>query len=147
MDQNTSAKDKLEGFINKLRFLGYEIELYSNKPQIYKIDGELVNVRSRGKYKQPTDTSRIFWYSVAFSVLQEVKWVIYLTTEPDYFVMLPSSLLKNLIGYMYSDFHKSDVGIFDIDWDNLDIVLKQGKREPIGSFYHNLVHKEDYPRF
>lgn len=96
MTQNIQAKESLEGFINKLMSLGYRVTKVSKKPQIYSINGELVNIRSRGKSKEPADGSRLFWYSVAFSVLQDVKWVIYIMTESDYFVMLPSSFLETL---------------------------------------------------
>ena len=146
MARNVQAEEKLEGFINKLASLGYRIKEVRKKPQIYSINGELVNIRSRGKHKDTADGSRLFWYSIAFSVLQEVKWVIYITTTPDYFVMLPSSFLESLKERMYPDMNKVDVGVFDIDWDGLAIEL-QGERKSINEYYHNLIHPADYPRF
>jgi len=106
-----------------------------------------VNIRSRGKSRETADESRRFWYSITFSVLQEVKWVIYLTTDSDYFVMFPSNLLESFKDRMYPDRSKAGVGVFDIDWDNLTIDLKQGERISIDDYYHNLIHLEDYPRF
>jgi len=147
MTQNIQTEEKLEGFINKLASLGYRVTKVSKKPQIYSIDGELVNIRSRGKAKETADGSRLFWYSVAFSVLQDVQWVIYLMTESDYFVMLPSSFLESLKERMYPDESNAGVGVFDIDWDGLAIELKQSERIPIDDYYHNLIHPEDYPRF
>ena len=147
MTRNIQAEEKLEGFINKLVSLGYRVTKVSKKPQIYSINSELVNIRSRGKSKETADGSRLFWYSVAFSVLQDVKWVIYIITESDYFVMLPSSFLESLKDSMYPDRKNAGVGVFDIDWDNMTIDLKQGERISIDDYYHNLIHLEDYPRF
>jgi len=107
----------------------------------------MVNIRSRGKSRVTADGSRTFWYSVAFSVLKEVKWVIYLTTGPDFFVMLPSSFLETVRDRMYPDGSKDGVGVFDIDWDSLKMELRQGERVPIAEYYHNLIHQEDYPIF
>ncbi len=147
MTRNIQTEEKLEGFINKLESLGYRVAKVSKRPQIYSINDELVNIRSRGKSKETADGSRLLWYNVAFSVLQDVKWVIYMTTGPDYFVMLPSSFLGNLKGRMYPDKSKAEVGVFDIDWDSMTIELKQGKRISIDDYYHNLIYQEDYPRF
>ena len=147
MARNIQAKEKLGGFINKLASLGYEVRAVRKKPQIYSINGELVNIRSRGKHKDTTDGSRLFWYNIAFSVLQEVKWVIYLMTDSDYFVVFPSSFLESLKGRMYPDRNKANVGVFDIDWDGLAIELGQGKRISINDYYHNLIDRECYPRF
>ena len=147
MARNIQAKEKLEGFINKLASLGYRVTEVHKKPQIYSISGELVNIRSRGKTKETADGSRLFWYSVAFSVLKDVKWVIYMATEPDYFVMLPSSFLESLKDRMYPDRSKAGVGVFDVDWDSMMIELKQGERISINDYYHNLIYLEDYPTF
>jgi hypothetical protein len=146
MMRNNMAKEKLEGFINKLELRGYQVKEAQKKPQIYCINGELVKVRSRGKVKEIADGSRLFWYDVAFSVLEEVKRVIYLATEANYFLILPSSFLKSLKDGMYPVRSKAGVGVFDIDWDSLMIEL-QGKREPIDRYYHNLIYRKDYPIF
>lgn len=147
MTRNVQAEEKLDGFINKLTSLGYKVTEVQKKPQIYSINGELVNIRSRGESKETVDGSRLFWYSVAFSVLQDAKWVIYMTTEPDYFIMLPSSFLESLKDRMYPDSSKAGVGVFDIDWDSMMIELKQGERISIDDYYHNLIYLEDYPTF
>ena len=47
---------------------------------------------------------------------------------------------------MYPDYNNPGVGVFGIDWNSLSIELK-GKRISLGSFYLNLIHKEDYPEF
>ena len=146
MTRNVQAEEKLEGFINKLASSGYRVTEVHRKPQIYSINGELVNIRSRGKSKETTHGRR-FWYSVTFSVLQEVRWVIYLTTDSDYFMMFPSSFLESLKERMYPDRKNAGVGVFDIDWDNEMIVLKEGEVIRIGEYYHNLIHPADYPRF
>jgi hypothetical protein len=146
MARNVQAEEKLEGFINKLASSGYRVTEVYRKPQIYSINGELVNIRSRGKSKE-TAHGRRFWYSVTFSVLQEVRWVIYLTTDSDYFMMFPSSFLESLKEHMYPDRKNAGVGVFDIDWDNEMIVLKQGEVIRIDEYYHNLIHPADYPRF
>jgi hypothetical protein len=146
MAQNMQAEEKLEGFINKLESLGYRVTEYGRKPQIFSISGELVNIRSRGKAKETTH-GRHFWYSVTFSVLQEVRWVIYLTTDSDYFMMFPSRFLENLKERMYPDRKNARVGVFDIDWDNEMIVLNQGELICISEYYHNLIHPANYPRF
>jgi hypothetical protein len=146
MARNIQAEEKLEGFINKLESLGYEVREVCKKPQIYSINDELVNIRSRGKSRKTTH-GRQFWYSITFSVLQEVKWVIYLMTDSNYFMMFRSSFLDRHKDRMYPDRQKAEVGVFDIDWDNEMIVLKEGEVIPINDYYHNLIHPEDYPRF
>jgi len=145
MTEDTQAENKLDEFIDKLASLGYDIQQESKKPQIYSIDGQLVNIRSRSEHKL-ADGNRLFWYSVTYSVLQEVKWVIYLMTTSDYFVMLPSSFLQLYKEDMYEDNKNSGVGVFDIDWDGLAIELK-GKRIPIDGYAHDLVQREYYPTF
>ena len=146
MTRNTQAEEKLEGFISKLESLGYRVREARKKPQIYSINGEFVNIRSRSKHKEAS-YGRLFWYSIAFNVLHEVKWVIYLTTESDYFIKFPSSFLENLEDRMYPDRNKAGVGVFDIDWDNEKIVLKQGERVSIRDYYHNLIDEDYYPFF
>jgi len=147
MARNIRAKEKLEGFINKLTSRGYTVEKVQNKPQIYSINGKLVNIRSRGKTKETADGSRLFWYDVTFSVLEDVKWVIYIATGFDYFVMLPSNFLEGLRDRMYKSRSNAGVGVFDIDWDSMTIELKQGERISINDYYHNLVNQKDYPSF
>ena len=73
MTRSVQAEEKLDGFINKLTSLGYRVTEVQKRPQIYSINGELVNIRSRGKSRETADGSRLFWYSVAFSVLQDAK--------------------------------------------------------------------------
>lgn len=146
MTRSVESEEKIEDFINKLSSLGYKIQEVRKKPQLYSINDELVNIRSRGKHKNAA-YGRSFWYSVTFNVLQEVKWVIYLMTSSDYFIMFPSSFLENLKDRMYSDRSKTGVGVFDIDWDNEMIVLKQGELIRISEYYHNLIHPDDFPRF
>ncbi len=145
MTRNIEAEEKLEGFINKLASLGYRVREVRKKPQIYSINDELVNIRSRGKSKEIVG-GRGFWYDVTFSVLQYVKWVIYITTESDYLFMFPSSFLESLKDRMYPNRRNAGVGVFDIDWDNEMIILKEGEIRHIGEYYHNLIHPEHYPR-
>jgi len=146
MTRGTQAEEKLEDFINKLESLGYRIQKVRKKPQIYSINDELVNIRSRGK-SQETTYGRRFWYSVTFSVLQYVKWVIYLTTDSDHFMMFPSSFLDSHKDCMYPDRKNAGVGVFDIDWDNEMIVLKEGEVIRVGEYYHDLTDEDYYPRF
>ena len=145
MAQNTNAKAKLRAFINKLASLGYGVREVRKNPQIYSINDELVNIRSRGKPRVTADGNKSFWYSIAFSVLRKVKWVIYITTNSDYFVMLPSSFLDNLKNRMYPDESKAETRVFNIDWDSLAIELSQGERISIREYYHNLIEPECYP--
>lgn len=144
MTRSSQSEEKLEGFINQLASLGYRIEEVQKKPQVYSINGELVNIRSRSKHRNAV-YGRSFWYDIAFSVLHEVKWVIYLMTESDYFVMFPSSFLENIKDRMYPARNRAGVGVFDIDWDNLMIVLKQGERVSIRNYYHNLIDEDYHP--
>ena len=146
MSRNVQAKEKLEDFINKLASSGYEVRAVRKKPQIYSLNDELVNIRSREK-SQETTYGRRFWYSVTFSVLQYVKWVIYLTTDSDHFMMFPSSFLDSLKDRMYPDRKNAGVGVFDIDWDNEMIVLKEGEVIRAGEYYHDLTDEDYYPRF
>jgi len=146
MIRSTHTKEKLDEFINKLESLGYNVIPIRKKPQIFSINNELVNVRCRGKEKTIAG-GRGYWYSIAFNVLQEVKWVIYVTTTSDYFFIFPNTFLDNLKDQMYLDKQKSDTGVFDLDWDNLKIVLKQGEIKSIDEYYYNLLHDDDYPIF
>ena len=127
------SEDKLQSFIEKLLSLGYRVAEVSKKPQIYSINGVLVNIRVRSKFKR-ANGNRVFWYSVTFSVLKKVSWVIYITTTHDYFFMLPSSFLESLKDRTYPDRKNDNVGVFDIDWDDSSIFLKQGERIPIISY-------------
>lgn len=146
MTRNIHTEVKLEDFINKLASRGYNVSVVKKKPQIFSIDGTLVNIRCRGKSKEITG-GRGFWYSISFNVLQEVKWVIYITTTPDYFFMFPNTFLENLKDRMYPDKNKAGVGVFDLDWDNEMIVLRQGDVIRIGEYNHNFINPDDYPRF
>ena len=146
MTRGMQAEEKLEGFISKLESLGYRVRELRKKPQIYSINDELVNIRSRGK-SQETTYGRRFWYSVTFSVLQYVKWVIYLTTDSDHFMMFPSNFLDSHKDRMYPDRKNAGVGLFDIDWDNEMIVLKEGEVIRVGEYYHDLTDEDYYPRF
>ena len=146
MTRSIQAEEKLEGFISKLESLGYRVRKVPKKPQIYSINDELVNIRSRGK-SQETTYGRRFWYSVTFSVLQYVKWVIYLTTDSDHFMMFPSSFLDSHKDRMYPDRKNAGVGVFDIDWDEETITLKQGEIVSVSDYYHQLDDPEYYPRF
>jgi hypothetical protein len=70
MAENINADAKLKGFINKLVSLRYRVREVSKRPQIYSINDELVNIRSRWKPRETADGNRSFWYDVAFSVLR-----------------------------------------------------------------------------
>jgi hypothetical protein len=141
-----NTKQKLHDFVDKLDSLGYKVEPVSNRPQIFSIDDKLVNIRCRGKSKMIAD-GRGFWYSISFDILQKVKWVIYITTTSEYFFMFPSTFLENHKESMYQDNNKAGVGVFDLDWDNEMIILKQGEVIPIREYYQNLVNEDDYPQF
>jgi len=147
VDQDVSCKKKVRDLLHELRSLGYSVEEVSKRPQVYSIDNELVNVRCRGKTRENTyGEDRVFWYSVSFNVLQDVKWVLYLTTTSDYFVMLPSEFLESLEDDMYDDHSKDSTGIFNIDWDGLTIELRD-KTIDLMPYYHNLLEEECYPKF
>lgn len=142
MAGSIQTKEKLEDFINKLALLGFRVELHKKKPQIYSINGERVNIRSRGKSKEIAG-GRGFWYNVAFRVLQRVEWVIYLTTDSDHFVMLCSSFLESLKDRMYLDRKNAGVRVFDIDWTEGYLVLKDGRLERVWDSLYDLSD----PRF
>ena len=55
--------------------------------------------------------------------------------------------IENLKQRMYPDRSKRDVGVFDIDWDNQMLVLKEGELVSIAEYYHNLIDPDDFPRF
>ncbi|GEM_PF-5734033 len=141
-----TAKEKLEGFIDKLESRGYEIEPVSKKPQVYRIDGELVNIRSRGNSKAIAG-GKGFWYSVSFSVLPQVKWVIYLAANSDHFFMFPSSFLVGLQDRMYPDTKNIGVGVFDIDSSEGYLVLKGGDLKPAWTYEYDLNDRQLYPHF
>ncbi len=139
MNTDTDAKEKLEGLLRGLALSGHTVREVSKKPQVYSIDGHLVNIRSRGKLRRAAEGDRQFWYSVAFSVLEKVQWVIFMTTEANYFVMLPSDFLDSLKDRMYPDRSTEGLkGVFDIDWDQLEMVLRGGERVSINDYYQNL---------
>lgn len=143
MNEESPSDKKLEDFINRLTSKGYNVQPGPKKPQIYIIDGKPVNIRCRGKSKTIAD-GRGFWYSVSFNVLREVKGVVYITTGPDYLFMFPSNFLESLKDRMYQDKSKAGVGIFDLDWDKQEMILK-GNPEPISEYYCNLVYQYDFP--
>lgn len=141
------ANDKREGFIDKLSSLGIKVEEISRKPIVYRVNGRLVNVRSRDVPRVAPDGTRRFWYSLSTNVLEDVDLVIYLTTEPDYFVMIPSGFLANYVDKMSVANGQPATRVFDVDWDNLQLILNEGLRVDIDRFYCNLVHEVDYPQF
>jgi hypothetical protein len=61
--------------------------------------------------------------------------------------MFPSTFLENLKDHMYPDLKKAGVGVFDLDWDNEMVVLRQGDVIRISEYYRKLIHPDDYPRF
>ena len=146
MVESINARAKFEGFISKLASLGYTVREVSEDPRVYSINDKLVNIRSRSKHRSAA-YGRSFWYDISFAVLRKVGWVVYLMTEPDYFVKLPSSFLENVKDRMYLPRNKAGVGVFDIDWDNLKIVLKQGELISIDRYYNNLAEPQCYPEF
>ncbi len=137
MPRNVQAKEKLEGFIDKLVSKGCEVRAVRKRPQIYSINGKLFNIRSRGMSKKIGGGTG-FWYSVSFSVLQEVNGIIYLMTNSDYFIMLRSNFLEQLKDRMYLDRSKPNVGVFDIDWTEGYLVLKGGELERIWDCLHDI---------
>jgi hypothetical protein len=147
MVHSEAAEDKREEFLDKLVSLGYSVDQVSKRPQIYLINGRRVNIRSRSISKGDATRSRLFWYDISTNVLEDVDLVIYLMTEPDYFVMIPSSFLADLVDRMYQAEDIRSKRVFDIDWDDLTLVLQEGERVDIYSFHHNLIHEEDYPDF
>ena len=140
------AEEKREEFLNKLALLGYDVEQVSKRPQIYRINGHLVNIRSSTRPRNELG-DRCFWYDISLNVLRKVEFVIYLTTEPDYFVMFPSSFLASLVDRMYRRKDRESTRIFDIDWDALDIILQGGEWVNIEKFYCDLKDKNESPKF
>ena len=143
MTQRTNTKP--EDFLDRLESLGYLVTRVTKRPSICSINGARVNTRSKSRARE-TNSGRSFFYSITYSVLQEVRWVIYITTDADHFFMFPSSFLGNLRERMYPDRKNANVGVFDLDWDNLGIVLRDGEVS-IGEYYHDLVDRENYPDF
>ncbi len=139
--------EKIDKFINKLTSLGYTVRFVSKKPQYYEIDGQLVNLRCTRTMKEDSSRSRKFLYSVNYNAMREARWFIYLMTESDYFIMFPREFLCLLYERMYPDHSKPNEGVFDIEWDEMTINLQGGEKEDINPYYHNLIHKEDYPDF
>jgi hypothetical protein len=147
MVHSEAAEDKREEFLDKLASLGYGVDQVSKRPQVYLINGRRVNIRSRSISKGDATGSRLFWYDVSTNILEDVDLVIYLMTKPDYFVMIPSSFLADLVDRMYRAEDIRSKRVFDIDWDDLTLVLQEGERVDIYCFHHNLIHEEDYPEF
>jgi hypothetical protein len=98
-----------------------------------------VNIRTRGKTRPTLRNGRRFWYSIAFSVIKEVPYVLYITTDADPFIVLPSSLLDSHKERMYPD-NKSSTGVFDINWDDSTLKLRNGFE---GVYCYSLKEKED----
>lgn len=139
-----AAAEKREAFVNKLASLGYKVELIKQKPVTYRINGKRVNVRVRDI---PADSAATrFWYDLSTSVLDEVDYVAYLTTTPDYFVMMPSGFLAGVADRMSTRPKHPNKRVFYLDWDSLDLELSGGERVSVRDYYHNLLDKDDHPR-
>jgi hypothetical protein len=95
--------------------------------------------------KDPSAGGR-FWYSININVLNEAEWFIYLMTTSDFFVMFPREFFKKYKDRMYPDKSKKNTLVFEIDWGNLEIVLKEG-HVGINDYYYNLEDKEEFPSF
>lgn len=130
VDEDNTCEGKRESFISKLTSSGCDIQ--NVKGQIYIIDGKKVNIRCRNKEKT-IGGNKSFWYSIAFNVLEEVDYVIYLT--PNSYIRFPSNFLREVKDRMYYPSNGRHMGIFDIDWDDLSIILKDG-RINIDEYYH-----------
>ncbi len=141
------CRTKVNQFIANLKPLGYSVTKFAKMPQVYSIDGRLVNVRCRRKARI-TDSygSRSFWYDVSFRVLNEVDWVLYLMTEPSYFVNFPAAYLSQLSDQMYAPSRSRIKGVFDIRWDDLTLGLRDTEVD-ISAFAGDLMNRESYPRF
>ncbi len=66
---------------------------------------------------------------------EEVDYVIYLT--PDSYIRFPSDFLRKIKDRMYRPHDGRYMGVFDIDCDDLSIILKNG-REDIDNYYYHL---------
>lgn len=132
VDEDNNCKDKRESFISKLTSSGCIIQ--NVKSREYIIDGKKVNIRCRNKEKTISG-NKCFWYSVEFNVLEEVDYVIYLT--PDSYIRFPSDFLRKIKDRMYRPHDGRYMGVFDIDCDDLSIILKNG-REDIDKYYYHL---------
>jgi hypothetical protein len=132
VDEDDTCEDKRENFISKLTSSGCEIQHV--KKRIYIIDGKKVNIRCSNKEKIISG-DKCFWYSIEFNVLEEVDEVIYLT--PNSYIRFSSNFLRKIKDRMYYPRNGRYMGIFDIDWDDLSIILKD-ERINIAEYYHYL---------
>jgi hypothetical protein len=135
------AEQKLDRFISDLQSLGYTVAKVPKSRRIYSINGSRWNIRSRGKAER-IGRDRIFWYDISPDILKEVKGIIFLTTESDNFMMLPTQKLESLIDLMYGN-KRNTRKVFKIDWDASGILLND-KMEGVKAY--NLKEK-DYPNF
>jgi hypothetical protein len=138
-----AAAKKRDAFVNKLTSLGYKVVSIKRNPVIYRVNNKLVNIRVRDI---PADTCTTrFWYDLSTSVLNEVDYIAYLTTTPDYFIMMPSGFLKNISERMSTRPKHPNKRVFYLDFDSLKLELIGGERISINSYYHNLINEKSYP--
>jgi hypothetical protein len=136
VDEGDTCEDKRENFISKLTSSGCEIQKV--KKRIYIIDGKKINIRCRSNEKIISG-DKCFWYSIDFGVLEDVDEVIYLT--PNSYIKLPSNFLRKITDRMYYPRDGRPMGIFDIDWNDLSIILKDGRID-VSEYYHYLGNEK-----
>lgn len=144
MVENLGAKSRVNAFVSKLRLLNYSVNQVSVKPQIYAINNKLINIRATANIRENTSGVVTLWYDVSENILEQVDYIAYLTTTPDYFVLIPSEFLANLYQDMYVASDKEYARSFMVDWDACFLLLKQ-RCVDVMNFYQNLIEVEDYP--
>lgn len=130
-------------FIGNLVSLGYKIEIVSHRPQIYKINEVLVNIRSTSNIKN-LNTGQIFWYDVRWDVLTQVEFVIFIMTSPEYLLKIPTQVLKDFYPNMYPSRKSTKAKSFMINWDGLKLTCNNLEMN-INEYYQNLTYQEELP--
>ncbi len=138
-----NCEQKTASFVESLRSNGFIVVEKRISPHILLINGKAVNIRCRNLPTLYSDGSRLFWYDVGKNVLKSVNFVIFIMTDPSYFVMIPVSFLFNLLSKMYPNNAHPDREVFTIDWDNLSLVLRKGTTVDIYKYAYSLQEDLD----
>jgi hypothetical protein len=146
MAEQESAKEKVEAFLDKLTAFGYKVEWQSDRPQVYRIDGKRVNVRSTVNIREEAHGVITIWYDVSEGVLSEVDYVAYITTTPDYFVLIPSDFLAGVYDEMYHANGKAGTRSFILNWDRCTMEVRD-RAVDLMPYYHNLLLEDGLPKF
>lgn len=140
MPINPASRSLKEKLLENFEKRGCVVRKIHRHGEIYSINSKRVNIRCRTKHKTVND-SRLFWYSFDFNLANDVDFVIFITTNEDFFVIMKPSVLVAIKDKLYPFKRNESARTFYIDWDELNLLHRDGRID-IGK-HHGSFSSED----